>query len=121
VKGKPLRLENEMNVLGYVRAVQIVVVLHGATVVVVDLPEKVQVLLIIHRLLQIVVLEQSSGHEGQRILPADLIGELEDVKLEGVEGHEVLGVLFDHGVESVGRKFFVDFIVCDLEEARLVR
>ena len=84
-----------MHVLRHVRSMHIVVILYTSLVLVVDLSGKLQKLVEVDDLKQVVLLQDSSCHEGHLHVTAYLPRELEDVEVEA--GNALVEVLvFQH-------------------------
>ena len=103
-----------MAVLGYVGAVQVVVVFDGALVLVVDLDDELKELVLVHDSLQVVLLEQGQGHEWHLHFAADNFCELKQVEVEGVHGLVEALVLGEHVLDHGNRELEVDGIILHL-------
>ena len=117
-------LQDQVDVLCHIRSVQVVVVLHRSLVLVVDLHEKLKEFVVVHRLKQVVLLQQRSCHEGHLHIAPNCLREIEDVEVEGVDFEVKVLVFQDELVDVVYREVEVDSIRVDsnfLELGRVVR
>lgn len=106
-----LCLQNEVNVLCDIGAVQVVVVLDTPRVLIVDLDDEAEILREIDLLHQIVVLQERCRDEGHLHVAPHHFGEVKQVKVEGVDGLKLLWVGIDQLLDHLRLQVEVNHLV----------
>jgi hypothetical protein len=106
-----LVLENDVDMLSNVRAMQVVVVLDVPLVLVVDLSGELKELVVVNNLEQIVVFQNRCCHKRHLHVPAHCLGELKQVEVKRVDALKVIVMLLDQSVHVFARKVEVDSVL----------